>query len=110
VITSTTYGYDDNDRLTTRDTTGTGGAGQNAYGYDQAGRLTTWKNDGRTTRSEWEEAGSRVGSDGDTATYDERNRRAADADATYAYTPRGTIARKSSTSGPTSTRSTPSTA
>src|SRR5205814_4568610 len=39
---STTYGYDLDDLVPSRATTGLAGAGGNGYGYDGLGRLTAW--------------------------------------------------------------------
>ncbi|MFL6125309.1 LamG-like jellyroll fold domain-containing protein [Actinophytocola sp.] len=97
---SIAYDYDLNDRLTTKNTTGFTGAGQNTYGYDQADRLTSWTNQptggtATTTTYGWDKAGNRTSAAGKTSTYDERNRLTSDGTDTYTYTPRGTLASKS---------------
>lgn len=58
-MASTTYGYDLDDNLTSKQTTGTAGAGTNAYDY--ANRMTSWTKDGTaTTAYEWDAAGNRT--------------------------------------------------
>ncbi|MFC5724364.1 hypothetical protein ACFP1Z_29845 [Streptomyces gamaensis] len=42
VLATAEYGFDDNDRLISKKTTGTADAGEQKYGYDDAGRLTSW--------------------------------------------------------------------
>ncbi|MEU2359777.1 LamG-like jellyroll fold domain-containing protein [Streptomyces noursei] len=90
-VTATSYGYDLDDRLTTKTTRGTAGAGTNAYGYDKAGRLTSWTAGGTTTSYTWDAVGNRTTAGGSTATYDERNQLITQGDTTYGYTPRGTL-------------------
>jgi large repetitive protein len=58
---SMTYGYDLDDNLTSKKTTGTAGAGTNTYAYDYANRMTSWTKDGTATTSyEWDAAGNRT--------------------------------------------------
>ncbi|MGW5689074.1 RHS repeat-associated core domain-containing protein [Nonomuraea sp. NPDC003754] len=88
-----TYGWDNDDNLTTKTTAGTAGAGTNTYGYDHAERLTSWTAPGgATTTYEWDASGNRTKAGDKTFTYDERNRLTAGDGATYAYTARGTLA------------------
>jgi RHS repeat-associated protein len=88
-----TYGWDLDDNLTTKTTTGLAGAGTNTYTYDHANRLTSWTAPGGTTTAyEWDAAGNRTKAGGKTYTYDERNRLTSGDDTTYTYTPRGTLA------------------
>ncbi|HXM56152.1 MAG TPA: polymorphic toxin-type HINT domain-containing protein, partial [Candidatus Dormibacteraeota bacterium] len=91
-VSSIGYGYDVGDRLTSKQTAGTAGAGGNAYAYDQAGRLTSWTAGGKTTQYAWDASGNRVQAGDQTATYDARNRLVSAGDTTYAYSPRGTLA------------------
>ncbi|MEU0586502.1 LamG-like jellyroll fold domain-containing protein [Streptomyces sp. NPDC006132] len=91
-IASTTYGYDLDDKLTVKKSTGTAGAGDNTYGYDQAGRMTSWTKDGTTTPYEWDAAGNRTKAGSATATFDARNRRLTDGAQQFTYTARGTLA------------------
>ncbi|MFE0642169.1 LamG-like jellyroll fold domain-containing protein [Streptomyces sp. NPDC058877] len=91
-ILSTSYGYDLADRLTSKETTGTAGAGKNTYTYDLAGRLISWTKDNITTAYGWDAAGNRVRAGASTAAYDGRNRLVNDGQATYDYTSRGTLA------------------
>jgi RHS repeat-associated protein len=93
---SVAYDYDLNDRLTSKTTTGTAAAGTNTYGHDQAGRLTSWTSGGTTTDYAWDDAGNRTRNGAKTATYDARNRLTSDGDFSYSYTPRGTLASKTS--------------
>ncbi|MFB9622250.1 RHS repeat-associated core domain-containing protein [Nonomuraea helvata] len=88
-----TYGWDKDDNLTTKTTTGLAGAGTNTYGYDHAGRLTSWTAPGgATTAYEWDAAGNRTKAGNATFTYDERNRLTSGDGTDYTYTPRGTLA------------------
>jgi RHS repeat-associated protein len=88
-----TYGWDLDDNLTTKTTTGLAGAGTNTYTYDHANRLTSWTAPGgATTAYEWDAAGNRTKAGDKTYTYDERNRLTSGDDTTYTYTPRGTLA------------------
>ncbi|TMR22398.1 hypothetical protein ETD86_11950 [Nonomuraea turkmeniaca] len=88
-----TYGWDKDDNLTTKTTTGLAGAGTNTYAYDHAGRLTSWTAPGgATTAYEWDAAGNRTKAGGKTFTYDERNRLTSGDGTDHTYTPRGTLA------------------
>ncbi|MGS2644636.1 TreTu family toxin [Streptosporangium sp. LJ11] len=87
------YGWDKDDNLTSKTTTGTAGAGANTYGYDHAGRLTSWTAPGgATTAYTWDDSGNRTGAGSDTFVYDQRNRLISGAGTDYTYTPRGTTA------------------
>lgn len=90
-IGSITYGYDLNDQLTSKVTTGTAGASSNTYGYDHAGRMTSWTSNGATTAYEWDKSGNRVRAGDKVSTFDERNRLQSDGDYTYTYSARGTL-------------------
>ncbi|MFC0433664.1 polymorphic toxin-type HINT domain-containing protein [Kutzneria buriramensis] len=96
VLASVSYGYDAADNLTEKDTAGTAGAGTNSYGYDYAGRMVSWTAGGKTTSYGWDDAGNRVQAGSKTASYDQRNRLLSDGDYTYTYTPRGTLASRTS--------------
>ncbi|MEV1172526.1 LamG-like jellyroll fold domain-containing protein [Nonomuraea sp. NPDC049784] len=88
-----TYGWDKDDNLTTKTTTGLAGAGTNSYTYDHAGRLTSWTAPGgAVTAYEWDAAGNRTKAGDKTFTYDERNRLISGDGTDYTYTPRGTLA------------------
>ncbi|MGB3438673.1 MAG: DNRLRE domain-containing protein [Actinophytocola sp.] len=94
------YGYDLNDRLTTKETAGLADAGVNTYGYDRADRLTSWTHQPTggsptTTTYGWDAASNRVAAGAKVATYDERNRLQSDGTDSYTYTPRGTLSSKS---------------
>ncbi|MYV46385.1 laminin G, partial [Streptomyces sp. SID2888] len=90
-IASTTYGYDLDDNLTSKKTTGTAGSGTNTYAYDHANRMTSWTKDGTTTSYAWDAAGNRTKAGTTPATFDARNRQLTDGTTTYAYTARGTL-------------------
>lgn len=100
IVTGITYGYDLDDRLTTKSTEGLADAGVNTYGYDHADRLTSWTHDPAgdetpTTASYgWDGASNRTAVDGKTAQFDQRNRLITDGTSSYRYTPRGTLASK----------------
>jgi RHS repeat-associated protein len=95
-VTSITYTYDVDDRLTGKTTTGTAGAGANTYAYDLAGRLTSWTGPKGTEAYAWDASGNRTKAGAKTATYDQRNRLLSDSDYTYTYTARGTMASRTS--------------
>ncbi|MFE9989800.1 LamG-like jellyroll fold domain-containing protein [Streptomyces sp. NPDC005381] len=88
---SITYGYDLDDNLTSKKTTGTTGAGDNTYSYDYADRLKSWTQGTNTTSYEWDAAGNRTKAGTTMATFDARNRQMADGTAQFAYSPRGTL-------------------
>ncbi|MFI6207113.1 LamG-like jellyroll fold domain-containing protein [Streptomyces sp. NPDC051041] len=91
VLSSIAYGWDENDNITSKTTTGIAGASSNTYTYDWANRLTSW-NDGTTTEVYgYDASGNRTRVGGDTYTYDARNRLTSDGHSTYAYTARGTL-------------------
>ncbi|MEU6412836.1 DNRLRE domain-containing protein [Microbispora sp. NPDC046933] len=94
-IAATEYGYDRDDNMVSKTTSGTAGAGANSYTYDWAGRLTSWTApDGKTTDYGWDAAGNRIRAGDATYTYDERNRLLSGGGSTYTYTARGTLAEK----------------
>ncbi|OQO95199.1 type IV secretion protein Rhs, partial [Saccharomonospora piscinae] len=89
---SITYEWDDEDRLIAKDTEGVAGAAQNSYDYDQAGRLVSWDNDGTAHTYEWDAAGNLVQDGSVGAVFDERNQLVSKGGTDYVYTPRGTVA------------------
>ncbi|HEY0697352.1 MAG TPA: hypothetical protein VGD43_06025, partial [Micromonospora sp.] len=95
-VSSIGYGYNLDDLLTSKNTRGVAGAGDNTYGYDLAGRLTSWTAGGTTTPFEWDDSGNRIRAGAKTATFDARNRLISDGDFTYTYTARGTLASRTS--------------
>ncbi|WP_051467498.1 DNRLRE domain-containing protein [Pseudofrankia saprophytica] len=100
------YGYDDNDNLTSTTISGPGvaGAGTQSYGYDWANRLTSWTNQASaTTAYGWDGAGNRISAGGTSATYDARNRLVSNGSTTYAYTARGTLTTKTAGANVTTT-------
>ncbi|MEU7900279.1 RHS repeat-associated core domain-containing protein [Nonomuraea sp. NPDC049152] len=92
-LSKITYGWDEDDNLTSKVTAGLAGTGSNTYGYDHAGRLTSWTAPGGTTTSyEWDDSGNRSKAGDKTFTYDERNRLTTGDGTDYTYTARGTLA------------------
>ncbi|GAB3720892.1 polymorphic toxin-type HINT domain-containing protein [Amycolatopsis oliviviridis] len=97
VLSSIAYTYDPNDRVKTKTTAGLAGSGQNSYAYDYQGRMLSWTDPaGKATEYGWDDSGNRIKAGGKNATYDERNRVLADGDYTYAYSPRGSLASRTS--------------
>ncbi|TQJ17751.1 RHS repeat-associated core domain-containing protein [Kribbella jejuensis] len=94
-VTSITYGYDADNNITSKNTTGVSGAGNNTYVYDQLGRLTSWTKGTSTTTYGWDADSNRtkVTTSAGTklASYDERNRLLDDGTSTYTYSPRGAL-------------------
>lgn len=102
-LATITYGWDKDDNLRTKTTTGTAGAGTNSYSYDHAGRLTSWTAPGgAVTGYEWDAAGNRTKAGDKTFTYDERNRLTSGDGADYTYTARGTLATETKNGATTS--------
>ncbi|MGW6282942.1 RHS repeat-associated core domain-containing protein [Kribbella sp. NPDC055071] len=98
-VSSITYGYDADNNITSKNTTGVAGAGNNTYVYDQLGRLTSWTKGSTTTQYGWDAASNRIKAGTKLASYDERNRLISDGTSTYTYTPRGAM--QSKTTGTT---------
>jgi len=78
-VLSTSYGYDLDDLITRKTTTGYTGGGTNIYGYDGVGRLTGWtRPDGQPVTYGYDGASNRTTVTGPsgtrTYTYDARNR------------------------------------
>ncbi|MGW0505907.1 LamG-like jellyroll fold domain-containing protein [Micromonospora sp. NPDC003241] len=96
VVAQITYGFDLNGHLTSKNNTGTAGAGNNTYTYDRAGRLSSWSGPAGRVDYEWDDSGNRIRAGTKTATFDERNRLLSDGDYTYAYTARGTLRSRTS--------------
>ncbi|MEU8621491.1 LamG-like jellyroll fold domain-containing protein [Streptomyces sp. NPDC048623] len=89
-VTSSTYGYDLDDHLVRKTTTGTAGAADNTYTYDLSSRMTSWTSGTSTIAYGWDDAGNLV-KQGDTdGVYDARNRLETWGTQTYTYSPRGT--------------------
>jgi len=90
------YGWDDNDNLVSKSTTGFAGpAGAstvtNTYSYDLANRLTSWNNGSATVVYAYDKAGNRVQNGAKLFSYDQRNRLLAADGIGYTYTARGTL-------------------
>ncbi|MEU0531367.1 RHS repeat-associated core domain-containing protein [Amycolatopsis tolypomycina] len=99
VLASIGYGYDLNDRLKSKDTTGPAGSQANAYEYDFAGRLTSWTANGTKIEYGWDASGNRTKAGGTVSTFDERNRRLTEGSATFTWEPRGTLASRTDSNG-----------
>ncbi|MEV8465079.1 LamG-like jellyroll fold domain-containing protein, partial [Streptomyces griseosporeus] len=91
VLASIAYGWDENDNMTSKTTSGVSGASSNTYSYDWANRLTSWNNGTTTEVYGYDASGNRTRVGGDTYTYDARNRLTSDGHSSYAYTARGTL-------------------
>ena len=94
VVSSMTYGYDADNNITAKKTTGVAGAADNTYTYDQLGRLTAWTAGTKTTEYGWDATSNRTKAGTKLAQYDERNRRINDGTSDYTYSPRGTLLTK----------------
>ncbi|MCW6006390.1 DNRLRE domain-containing protein [Micromonospora sp. CPCC 205371] len=92
VIYGTEYGYDRDDKITSKKTIANGVETANAYGYDGASRLVSWTSPTGTTTYGWDGAGNRVRAGSATFAYDERNRLLSGDGRSYTYTARGTLA------------------
>jgi RHS repeat-associated protein len=90
-VSSITYGYDADNNITSKNTTGVAGAGNNTYAYDQLGRLTSWTKGTTTTAYGWDANSNRTKAGTKLASYDERNRLLNDGTSTYTYSPRGAL-------------------
>jgi RHS repeat-associated protein len=94
-VTSTGYGYDQNNNVTSKVTAGVQGAGSNSYSYDYLDRMTSWTDPaGATTNYGWDDSSNRILAGGKAATYDERNRLLSDGTSTYSYSARGSLQSK----------------
>lgn len=100
-VGSVTYGYDLDDQLVQKTTTGTAGAGQNSYGYDLVGRMASWTSGATTTAYEWDMAGNLTRSGNTAGAYDDRGRLETWGTETYTYSARGTTEAIKQADGPT---------
>ncbi|MGW5780497.1 LamG-like jellyroll fold domain-containing protein [Streptomyces sp. NPDC003863] len=101
VLSSITYGWDENGNETSKTTTGVAGASTHTYTYDWADRLTSW-NDGATTEAYgYDASGNRTRVGADTYAYDARNRLTSDGHSVYSYTARGTLSQVATVGGGT---------
>ena len=104
-LNAATYGYDNDDNVTSRAVTAPGNpaAGTNTYTYDTAGRLATWTNPASTlTTYGYDNAGNRTTAGAQTFTYDERNRLTSGSGLTNVWSARGSLT-SSTVSGVTTT-------
>ncbi|NIK58320.1 RHS repeat-associated core domain-containing protein [Kribbella shirazensis] len=102
-VSSITYGYDADNNITSKNTTGVAGAGNNTYTYDQLGRLTAWTKGTTTTAYGWDANSNRTKAGTKLASYDERNRLLNDGTSTYTYSPRGALLTQATTTDGTTT-------
>ncbi|MFS8101709.1 DNRLRE domain-containing protein [Lentzea alba] len=91
VLIGTEYGFDRDDKVTSKKVTSKSSTQANTYAYDGAGRLTQWTGPAGTTDYRWDAAGNRIGAGAATYAFDERNRLKSGGGATYSYTARGTL-------------------
>jgi RHS repeat-associated protein len=96
---SVTYGYNANGDETSKTTTGFAGGAANTYTYDQADRLTSWNNGVTTVGYGYDANGNRTQVGSQTFTYNARDELLAGGGTSYTYTPRGTLASATSSSG-----------
>jgi RHS repeat-associated protein len=99
VVASVAYGYDANDNLTSKTTTGFAGATANTYTYDLANRLTSWTAGTATVAYGYDASGNRTQVGANVYTYDARDQLTSDGTTTYHYTARGTVDSQTSASG-----------
>jgi large repetitive protein len=91
-VASIAYGYDGDNNLTSKTTTGFTGSATHTYGYDQANRLTSWNNGTTTTTYGYDASGNRTKVGAATYVYNARDELISDGGSTYTYTARGTLA------------------
>jgi RHS repeat-associated protein len=104
-IASIVYGYDLNNNLTSKTTTGYGNAATNTYTYDLADRLTSWTAGSTTTGYAYDDSGNRTQVGANVYTYDARDELTGDGNNTYTYTAAGTTATQTTSSGTVKTTS-----
>jgi RHS repeat-associated protein len=90
-VASISYGYDPNDNITTKTTTGVAGASTNTYTYDQADRLSSWNNGTTTLAYQYDGNGNLTKSGSTTYTYNPKNQLINDGTHAYTYSKRGTL-------------------
>ncbi|WP_265867095.1 LamG-like jellyroll fold domain-containing protein [Streptomyces sp. SKN60] len=100
-VANSTYGYDLDDRLVQKTTTGTAGAADNTYTYDLVSRMTSWTSGTSTTTYGWDDAGNLIKQGATNGVYDARNRLETWGSETYTYSPRGTTDAVTQTGGTT---------
>jgi RHS repeat-associated protein len=100
-VASIGYGYDANDNVTSKTTTGFAGAASNTYTYDFADRLLSWNNGATTVDYGYDASGNRTRVGANVYTYDARDQLTSDGTNSYTYTARGTLKTQSSAAGGT---------
>jgi large repetitive protein len=91
-IASIAYGYDSNDNVATKTTTGFAGASTNTYTYDWGNRLTSWNNGTNTSNYTYDHSGNTTQAGTQTFAFNARNQSLTGAGSTFNYTARGTLA------------------
>jgi large repetitive protein len=91
-VASITYGYDANNNVTSKTTTGFAGDSSNTYAYDLANRLTSWNNGTTALNYGYDASSNRIQVGANVYTYDARDQLTGDGSNTYTYTARGTRA------------------
>lgn len=97
-VASITYGWDADNNITSKTTTGFGTSAANTYTYDNANRLTNWNNGTASVAYGYDSNGNRTQVGAATHTYDARDELTSDGTTTYSYTARGTASAQ--TGGP----------
>ncbi|MGH3159999.1 MAG: RHS repeat-associated core domain-containing protein [Streptosporangiaceae bacterium] len=103
VMASASYGYDADGDLTSQTTAGEAGAGTTTYGYDEADRLTSATSGGATTSYGYDASGNLTQSGGTTLAYNAANQLTSTIGAagttSYSYTPGGDLSAVTPPSG-----------
>ncbi|MEV6303420.1 RHS repeat-associated core domain-containing protein [Actinoplanes sp. NPDC051861] len=99
VLLGADYGYDLDDKLTSKTAYQPAGSTANTYAYDGAGRMQSWTAGTTTTEYDFDDAGNRTRAGGTTSVYNEQNQLVDDGTSTYAYSPRGTLDKVTAKSG-----------
>lgn len=98
-VASIGYGYNADDSLTSKITSGFAGSSANTYQYDFAQRLTSWSNGTNTVTYGYDGNGNRTQVGAKTFKYNARNQLTDDGTSTYTYSARGTLTNKTSGTG-----------
>ncbi|MEV4942876.1 LamG-like jellyroll fold domain-containing protein [Streptomyces zaomyceticus] len=101
VLSSITYGWDENGNETSKKTALAGAVSNSTYVYDWANRLTSWNRGAATESYDYDAAGNRTRVGTDTYTYDARNRLMRAGSDSYMYTARGTLSQVAHVGGGT---------
>lgn len=94
-VASITYGWDADNSIVSKATTGFGTSASNTYTYDEANRLTNWNNGTASVAYGYDNNGNRTQVGTATYSYDARDQLMSDGTTTYSYTARGTTSAQS---------------